>query len=330
MPTAAAVYREICQDFSVKPNSRFTQELTAQNGEGMKNVIDLSDNLVGPNGSLAVATFMAQQGQNVHTLNLSQNNLKAEHVSQVLTILDRHPSLTSLNLSDNPISSLGGKDILGFVRRNEKIIEMVVEGTRINPAQHRLIRECIESHSVQKRSEPRSPTTRPQPLVGLVEILPTAPPVTQMSPTSFSLSLNKVESLAGRGRTDHAPLSPRSQLRTLEQGSGEGVSDAAYQREIEARSPKNMSSKAATAETGNLNSPRFTLALHKVQKVSSEVPENLSPRSRMRQMGGGGEVSEEAYTLEVEELRSPIRMSPRGEGPRVSHFPKSPRNCQSE
>lgn len=139
------IYLAECERHGCKPNSSLRELLPGDTATEMNSLDPGPANFVGPTGSKAVIGTV-RDSHAVKHLNLSGNGITAEVVEYLCVELNNHPSLTSIDLSGNPISYAGGKSLERFVAQNQRIVELKLDGTLINPAVVRHVQELVCLH----------------------------------------------------------------------------------------------------------------------------------------------------------------------------------------
>jgi hypothetical protein len=130
----------------------------AKNNDQLK-VIDLSANIVGSQG-LHPILVVAQNAIGLESFIAPDNYLSNECVKELTERLDRHPTLNRIDLSRNPISHQGGKLLSAFVRRNEKIEQLVLKDTLINNALVAIMeKKCAENRGEESAVPASAPCT---------------------------------------------------------------------------------------------------------------------------------------------------------------------------
>jgi len=101
---------------------------------------------VGAKAALA-AVHIVHVIPNVRELGLSANGLNNNHIVRLLEELKGHPSLTSLDLSHNPISVVAGQALLRFVAENHRVRTVNVTGTSLLTHQVEALAEALQKNA---------------------------------------------------------------------------------------------------------------------------------------------------------------------------------------
>eukprot|EP00759_Apiculatamorpha_spiralis_P000960 PhF_6_TR10380/c0_g1_i3/m.16181 len=159
MTSMEELYSYYCRRSDCKPNTKFLQLLSSS---GPIEVFDFSDNYVGPKG-LEPVIETARINVHLKTLNLSYNWLDRDCISKVVTMAVRHPSLTSLDISNNPLHASSSQPLLYLARSNLNIISINVAGTELNGTFLSKLDEIlagnVEKRNAAKRNEENETAT---------------------------------------------------------------------------------------------------------------------------------------------------------------------------
>jgi CRP-like cAMP-binding protein len=104
--------------------------------------IDLTGNYIGNRGIIAVLDVV-EKAPNFRSLNLSEQKLYNTDLSddsikgndtmeKVINVCKTHPSITSLDISGNPVSNYIGRKLLSLVEKNPRLCTVNVSNTRID------------------------------------------------------------------------------------------------------------------------------------------------------------------------------------------------------
>lgn len=139
-----ALYATTCIELKCKRNSSVAALLPdAAGANATLTSLDLSLNFVGPAGCKAVVRLAAYAAGLV-TLSLRDNQVSNEVVTAMLHDLKEHPTLTTIDLSRNPISHAGGKTLLQLASANANLRHIFIDATLINPALAKRIEDRLE------------------------------------------------------------------------------------------------------------------------------------------------------------------------------------------
>eukprot|EP01064_Diplonema_japonicum_P016121 TRINITY_DN24132_c0_g1_i1.p1 TRINITY_DN24132_c0_g1~~TRINITY_DN24132_c0_g1_i1.p1 ORF type:complete len:472 (+),score=110.09 TRINITY_DN24132_c0_g1_i1:44-1417(+) len=121
-------YAASCKELSLKPNSEivkiFTEATTTVHS------LDLSKNYIGAKGLMALLPLV-RDNDKIQTVILGNNGINNAVMEKFCQVLRKHPSLTSVDLSDNPISHMSGRYLLNALQTNTSITTCTLEGTAI-------------------------------------------------------------------------------------------------------------------------------------------------------------------------------------------------------
>jgi len=137
------VYLDSCKRHGCRPNTAVLQMLPK---EGSIKRLDLSLNFVGRIGLRPILDVISRAPQLQHVC-LADNFLDNTAVSEVLSTLDGHKSLRSLDLSRNPISQAAGKLLASFVRNNANLVGVTLDDTLLSPSLKTGIMRKVERNS---------------------------------------------------------------------------------------------------------------------------------------------------------------------------------------
>ena len=157
---AISCYLLACKKHGVKrPNPKLVkffqeEEPVAEDIEDL----DLRGNYVGNRGILALMDVVEKlpnlrslnlSNQALYNTDLSEDSVKGNStVDRVVDVLKTHPSATSLDLSQNPVSNYVGRKLLGLAQVNTKICKVEVADTRIDFELRKRIASQCERNTV--------------------------------------------------------------------------------------------------------------------------------------------------------------------------------------
>lgn len=131
------LYKQVCITRGVKCNSQVYAKLPDNSGDGFVEW-NLAGNIVGTKGASAIIAVIKNHLPRLTTLNFSGNNLGSSVTKDLLDNLVEHPSLTSIDLSNNDIR-LGGPELVELLKRNRRISALNLEETHLRPLFMRLV-----------------------------------------------------------------------------------------------------------------------------------------------------------------------------------------------
>jgi hypothetical protein len=129
--TPQELYGLLCKSFKCKviPAVSFMFP-DAQNAWGTVTTIDLSKSYVGPKGVIPVIE-LCKALPNVSSISLRDNYLNNESIWYLSKMALYHPSLSTLDLGQNPISWTGAMCLVELVTKNHHITDVQLGGTSI-------------------------------------------------------------------------------------------------------------------------------------------------------------------------------------------------------
>ena len=144
------LYLQRCTKVSLRPNSEVERLLT----EAQQPIteLNLNNNYVGAKG-LLVLLDTVQDNAGLTTIVLGNNGANNDVVEKLCTIMKGHPSLTSVNLDNNPISHLAGRMLLNCLQANPRIVELSLKGTVLHPPV--LAKIALQLHRNRCRTQPQ-------------------------------------------------------------------------------------------------------------------------------------------------------------------------------
>ena len=110
------LYLTWCAKTNLKPNSGVLADMEAQ-PEEESDVLDLNKNYVGSKGIPAIMQVVAAKAK-LKKLMLAANEIENTDVSVVVSTLEKHPSVTHIDLSNNPLSRTAAKKLQYLVQKN--------------------------------------------------------------------------------------------------------------------------------------------------------------------------------------------------------------------
>ena len=150
MTSLSDLYVFYCRRSSCQPNSKFLEQLMVDEKE--TRVFDFSKNFLGSKG-FDPALETARNNMKLERLDFSDNWLTKDSVLKIVKVAIRHPTLTSINLSNNPLHLSCCKALLHLLQRNANITELQLEGTEIVPAMKERIAREVEANRTRTADE---------------------------------------------------------------------------------------------------------------------------------------------------------------------------------
>jgi hypothetical protein len=147
------VYEESCKTADVHINSALAKALPERHGAPLQgDVLDLSRNYVGDRGIVPVLSII-QRSPHLRRLVLCENGLRNNAVKLLCNVVAKHPSISSLDLSDNYISEGAGTAIEALLAENPRVVEIGFRNTKIDSQEQRLrIKELLERNVAARDS----------------------------------------------------------------------------------------------------------------------------------------------------------------------------------
>ena len=127
-------YLQLCKEYCVKANSGILNYLQSSSTDDRCALreLDTSDNHLGSNG-LQVVIELLRCSRRMKCLKLSQQNINAAQLTELLKIVRNHQGLTSIDLSSNPLSITAAR-MLTELARNTTVLESIdITDTHITP-----------------------------------------------------------------------------------------------------------------------------------------------------------------------------------------------------
>jgi len=137
------LYLTWCAKTAVRPNSAIVAQLEAHQGEEEADTLDMRNNYVGSKGLPAVMQTVAGKSK-LKKLMLAANEIENGDVDVIVSTLEKHPSVTHIDLSDNPLSRIAAKKLLHLVQVNPCIQRIDLKGTDIHPERVAAIEELLQ------------------------------------------------------------------------------------------------------------------------------------------------------------------------------------------
>jgi WD40 repeat protein len=127
MNTGRKLYVECCQRYGVKPNVDIEAQINSVDFLHLR-VLDASHTFLGRLGAFAVLAFVRQH-QNVEEVRLPQNCVDDTCMELLACIVaEGHPSLRSVDVSGNPLSTPALRRIWAAARRNSRFTHLSLDG----------------------------------------------------------------------------------------------------------------------------------------------------------------------------------------------------------
>ena len=153
-------YQQCCRECNCRPNSFIVRLLESQPSTPLT-TLNLGANYIGPKGFTAVLKLIAQW-QTLESINLCGNGLDSSCIIPLCEVLLSHMGVSSLDLSNNPITLTGGKALMRLVETNRRIVHLSVVGTDIfETLSERLTMAADENYRNHFGHEPHLVPSRP-------------------------------------------------------------------------------------------------------------------------------------------------------------------------
>ena len=145
-------YISECKQLSFKPNSGILRQLEEVGNGSSLIELNLSSNLIAESGLRPLLPLL-QRMTKLQILNLSDNGIQNNSIQVLTEELRDHPSITSIDLSHNRISRSAGKDVISLIVANRRIKKVNLNGTRIDDALKKRIKDKIDELKINKPAE---------------------------------------------------------------------------------------------------------------------------------------------------------------------------------
>lgn len=130
-------YVDGCKDACVHPISSILAMLPDKHGVALpSDALDMSRCFVGDKG-VGPLLIVVQKSIHLRVLILSENGLRNNAIKMIASVAAHHPSLRSIDVSDNYISEGAGTALLQLADENTNIVEIRMANTKI-PAEARV------------------------------------------------------------------------------------------------------------------------------------------------------------------------------------------------
>eukprot|EP00455_Lapot_gusevi_P052842 TRINITY_DN8117_c0_g1_i4.p1 TRINITY_DN8117_c0_g1~~TRINITY_DN8117_c0_g1_i4.p1 ORF type:complete len:803 (+),score=155.59 TRINITY_DN8117_c0_g1_i4:76-2484(+) len=158
------IYLDACREGGISPNSALTTILRECNDVHQLKIINLQNAYLCDRGLKCGLLPVLFHLPCLQALNLNNNGLRTEGIVALCGFLKEGSNLqstaaaclTSLDVSDNPgIAKTGGDSIIHMLRRNRNIVELNVQGTRLELNQIKAIEFLLESHRDVEADDPK-------------------------------------------------------------------------------------------------------------------------------------------------------------------------------
>lgn len=154
------IYVIHCKERRIKSNSDLLRVLSSIPDDfSSLRLLDISQNYLGPKGIKPLLPIV-ECCTSLAALNFSSQNLDKESLQLLCATLHTHPSVVSINLSNNPLNITAGVVLLDFCRANTNIEEVLLYNTQIRGTIFSSIQEQTESNRREKsHKETKSSST---------------------------------------------------------------------------------------------------------------------------------------------------------------------------
>lgn len=142
------LYLGWCRNSGIRPNSGVVAMMEAHEGEDEDDTLDLNRNYVGSKGIPAIMAVVAAKSK-LKKLMLAANEIENTDVATVVSTLEKHPSVTHIDFSNNPISRVAAKKLYHLVQMNPCIQRLDLEGTQIHADKIQAIEAQLEKNRAQ-------------------------------------------------------------------------------------------------------------------------------------------------------------------------------------
>eukprot|EP00760_Papus_ankaliazontas_P034943 PhM_4_TR7558/c0_g1_i2/m.3775 len=107
--------------------------------------LDLRRNYVGDRGLIPVIAVV-QSSPQLRRINFAENGLRNNAVKVMCAAIARHPTITSVDVSDNYISEGAGRALECLLKENPRIVELQFANTKLDVDVRLRLKELITNN----------------------------------------------------------------------------------------------------------------------------------------------------------------------------------------
>eukprot|EP00164_Ancoracysta_twista_P008446 GFYU01012228.1.p1 GENE.GFYU01012228.1~~GFYU01012228.1.p1 ORF type:complete len:186 (+),score=52.25 GFYU01012228.1:189-746(+) len=134
VPVALKAYIQACSEYGVRINSGMKKNFPPD--EYYPDEYDFSRNMLGDETMKPLAKSLADV--QIKNLKMPRQGIRNTGVDDLVKGIRDHPTITSLDLSGNNISSTGAKALIQYAKYNKKVVRIDVDGNKFFEVSWRL------------------------------------------------------------------------------------------------------------------------------------------------------------------------------------------------
>ncbi|KAL0479871.1 hypothetical protein AKO1_007374, partial [Acrasis kona] len=134
------LYLSTCDRRRCSPNSKILDQIKSDQF-CVGRTVDLSDNYLGGGGVECMLELL--EFVNCNRLNLRHNGINNKCAARLADVIQRHPNITSLILSNNEITLSGAIHLVKMIKKNQNIRELDLRGCRIDEKYLKKMEELV-------------------------------------------------------------------------------------------------------------------------------------------------------------------------------------------
>lgn len=132
-PSSTNVYADECARLKIKANTVVNHLASS----GTPSDVNLARNYCGTERGFAALLEWIKANPNLQHLDLSNNHLSTDNVTDLVVVLLKHPSIATLKLNGNRLFIESGVQLVRLARFNSNIVELdVVDDSSVLNANH--------------------------------------------------------------------------------------------------------------------------------------------------------------------------------------------------
>jgi len=147
------IYKYHCSKNMIKPNSGLLKVLPKTTGQYISE-INMDYNYIGIKGIQPLLEIL-KINRHLRVLNLKDNNLENNEIKALVQVLmnTEDSTLTTLDLSNNPVSLAGGSALMELIQKKRSITECRLDGTLIQPKILEKIQDITRTNRAMQQSQ---------------------------------------------------------------------------------------------------------------------------------------------------------------------------------